>query len=488
MFQDLLRDVRHSLRLLRSSPTFTLVAIVTLALGIGANTAIFSVVHGLLLRPLPYSEPDRLLFVDGVLTRPEGEVRFQISYPDIEAIRTQAKSITGLAAWNTAWGLALEGTDGARRLEASFVGRGYFQLLGASPQLGRVFNEGDHAIGGTPALVAVISDATWRQEFGADPAIVGKEVRLQNRVFTVIGVMPASFTDVAVSQGSRVDVWSPIERAPELFGVLNFNDHATRLMWAVARLAPGASVAGANAELQTIGAQIAAAFPATSTNFSYRAASLSSQYFADARRPLWLLLGGSIFVLLIGCANVANLLLVRASDRSREFAVRLAIGASIGRVVRQLLVESLVLSMAGAITGLVIASWLTPALVRLSAITVPAHTPGWDRYHRPGRHVHHRSGLRIDVRPRAGLARPQDQRPGDDGVRARGARVGGGALARRRRADRRIRADRVRAADAAKLRGVDANRFAVPIGSLPDGPSRIAAGSLRDTGRALARG
>ena len=374
MFQDLFRDLRHALRLLRSSPTFTLVAIVTLALGIGANTAIFSVVHGLLLRPLPYAEPDRLLFVDGVLTRPEGEVRFQISYPDIEVIRAQAKSIAGLAAWNTAWGLALEGTDGARRLEASFIGRDYFQLLGARPQLGRIFNEGDHAIGGTPALVVVISDATWRQEFGADPAIVGREVRLQHRVFTVIGVMPSSFTDVAVSQGARVDVWSPIERAPELFGVLNFNDHATRLMWAVARLAPGASLAGANAELQTIGAQIAAAFPATSTNFSYRAASLSSQYFADARRPLWLLLGGSIFVLLIGCANVANLLLVRASDRSREFAVRLAIGASIGRVARQLLVESLVLSMAGAITGLMIASWLTPALVRLSAITVPAHT------------------------------------------------------------------------------------------------------------------
>ena len=154
-------------------------------------------------------------------------------------------------------------------------------------------------------------------------------------------------------------------------------------MWAVARLAPGASIAGANAELRTIGARIAAAFPATSTNFSYRAASLSSQYFADARRPLWLLLGGSIFVLLIGCANVANLLLVRASNRSREFAVRLAIGASIGRVLRQLLVESVVLSMAGAVTGLVIASWLTPALVRLSAITVPAHAqvgidpPSW---------------------------------------------------------------------------------------------------------------
>jgi predicted permease len=373
MVQDILRDVRHAVRLLRSSPSFTLVATLTLALGIGANTAIFSVVNGLLLRPLPYFEPDRLLFVDGVLSRPEGEVSFQISYSDVDTIRTQARTIAGVAAWNTAWGLALEGTDGARRLDASFVGGNYFQLLGATPQLGRIFNDDDHAIGGTPGLVVVLSDATWRQEFGADPAIVGKEVRLQNRVFTVIGVMPASFTDVAASQGSRVDVWSPIERAPELFGVANFNDRATRLMWAVARLAPGVSVAAANAELRTIGAQVSAAFPATNGNFSFRSATLSSQYFADARQPLWLLLGGSIFVLLIGCANVANLLLVRASDRSREFAVRLAIGASIGRVVRQLLAESLVLSIAGAVAGLTVASWLTPALVRLSGINVPAY-------------------------------------------------------------------------------------------------------------------
>ncbi len=372
MHRDVIRDVRHAVRLLLASPGFSLVAVITLALGIGANAAIFSVVNGLLLRPLPYEEPDRLLFVDGAMARPEGAVRFQLSYPDVETIRSQSQTIGAIAAWNTAWGLALEGADGARRLDANFVGRDYFALLGASPLMGRVFGADDHAIGGATILPVVLSEGTWRQEFGADPAIVGKDVRLQNRAFTVIGVMPASFSDVATSMGSRVDVWAPMERAPQLFGAPNLSDHGARLMWAVARLAPGRAVSEAEAELATLGAQTAAAFPATNTNFSFRARSLNSQYFADARRPLWFLLGGSIFVLLFGCANVANLLLVRSTDRAREFAVRQAIGASSWQIVRQLLAESLVLAAIGAAAGLVLAAWLAPALLRLSAIEVPS--------------------------------------------------------------------------------------------------------------------
>ena len=372
MLDDLRRDVRYAVRQFAASPTLAIVATLTLALGVGANTAIFSVVNGLLLRPLPYAEPHRLLFVDGVLSRPDGEVRFQISYPDIEAIRARATTIAAITPWNTAWGLALEGTDGARRLQSNFVGREYFSILGARPLMGRAFTHDDHAIGGAPSLVVMLSEGTWRQEFGGDPAIIGRSIRLQNRTFTVVGVMPAGFADVAAVQGSRVDVWAPIERAPELFGSINLADRGGRLMWAVARLAPGASVDSANAELRTLGEQIAAAFPSTNANFTLRSASLASQYFADARRPLWLLLGGSIFVLLIGCANVANLLLVRASSREREFAVRQAVGASMGRLVRQLLAESLVLAAAGAAAGLMLALWLTPLLVRLSKVDVPA--------------------------------------------------------------------------------------------------------------------
>jgi putative ABC transport system permease protein len=374
MLSDALRDVRHAVRLLIASPMFSVVTVLTLALAIGANTAIFSVVHALLLRPLPYAEPDRLLFVDGVLARPDGEVRFQIAYSDIEAVRQQSKTIAEITPWNTAWGLALEGTDGARRLESNFVGRGYFSMLGAAPLMGRVFADSDHAAGGVASLVTILSEATWRQDFGADPAIVGRSIRMQGHVFTVIGVMPASFTDVTASQGLRADVWAPIERVPELFGLANLlTDRGSRQVWAVARLADGASMSSANAELDALGRQTAQAFPATNANFSLRAAPLSSQYFADARQPLWFLLGGSIFVLLIGCANVANLLLVRASNRSREFAVRQAVGASPGRLVRQLLIESLVLASMGAAAGLAVASWTTPLLVSMSGIDVPAH-------------------------------------------------------------------------------------------------------------------
>lgn len=199
MLSDAVRDVRYAIRLLAASRTFTIVAVLTLSLGIGANTAIFSVVDGLLLRPLPYTDPGQLLFVDSVLARPDGNTDFQISYADIETVRQQARSIAAITPWNTGWGLALEGVDGARRLESNFIGRDYFSILGASPLLGRVFTAEDHAVGSDTPLVVMLSEATWRQDFGSDPSIVGKDVRLQNRVFSVVGVMPSSFSDVATS-------------------------------------------------------------------------------------------------------------------------------------------------------------------------------------------------------------------------------------------------------------------------------------------------
>jgi len=374
MLSDILRDIRYALRQFATSPTFTLVATLTLALGVGANAAIFSVVNGLLLRPLPYPQPERLLFVDGVHSRPEGEVSFQLSYPDLQELGARSTTLAMITPWATSWGLTLDREDGAQRLEANFVGRDYFAILGATPLLGRTFTPEDHAIGADGSLLAILSEATWRQEFGADESIVGRDIRLQNRVFTVIGVMPEAFSDLPESVGERVDVWAPIERAPGLFGLLTLADRGSRLMWGVARLADGASVDRARAELKALGAQIAAANPATNANFSYRPAPLSSQYFLEARRPLWFLLGGSLFVLLIGCVNVANLLLVRSSDRAREFAVRLAVGASNSRLVRQLLIESLALAVAGAAGGLVLASWMTPVLVRMSGVSLPAFT------------------------------------------------------------------------------------------------------------------
>jgi putative ABC transport system permease protein len=368
---DILRDFRYAIRQFATAPTFTLVATLTLALGVGANAAIFSVVNGLLLRPLPYPQPDRLLFVEGVLTRPEGNVSFQLSYADAQDIRVQSKTLALISPWTNAWGLTLGSDDGAQRLDANFVGRDYFAILGATPLLGRTFTPEDHAVSGD-RLLAILSEATWRQQFGADPAIVGRDIRLQERVFTVIGVMPESFSDLPERTGDRVDVWAPVERAPELFGVMSLVDRSSRVVWGVARLAEGATIESARAELTALGAHIAEANPATNRNFSLQPLKLSSQYFVEARRPLWFLLGGSIFVLLIGCVNVANLLLVRSADREREFAVRLAIGASASRLVRQLLVESLALAAVGAAGGLVIAFWITPVLVRISGVALPA--------------------------------------------------------------------------------------------------------------------
>jgi len=370
---DLVRDLGLAVRTLAGAPTFAAIALLTLALGVGANTSLYSVVHGLLLTPLPYPQPERLLAVDGVLSRPDGEVDFQLSYPDVQDIAAQARSLAAVAPWTDNWGLALEGTEGAERLDANFVGAGYFQILGGTPLAGRVFDARDHARGAEAQLVAVLSEATWRQQFGGDAGIVGRDVRLQGRAFTVVGVMPAAFVDAAVGRGARIDVWVPAERAAQLFAGVDLAARGARLWWAVARLADGATPPAALAELRTLGRQAATAYPATHANFSYQATTLDRTFFADARRPLWLLMAGSTFVLLIGCVNVAVLLLVRATARARDVAVRIALGATRGRIVRQLLVESLVLALAGGAAGVLLAAWLTPVLVRLSGLDLPAY-------------------------------------------------------------------------------------------------------------------
>lgn len=373
MLPDVLRDLRHALRALAAAPGFAAVAIATLALGVGANTAIYSVVHGLLLTPLPYPAPERLLAVGGVASRPDGDTEFQLSYPDVQDIAAHSHTLSAVAPWSDIWGLALEGTEGAERLDANFVGAGYFPLLGGTPLVGRVFDARDHGLGAGADHVAIVSEATWRQQFGGDAGIVGRVVRMQGRPFTVVGVMPASFVDAAVSRGVRTDVWVPAERAGSLFAGVDLAARGARLWWAVARMAEGVSADGAAAEVRTLGASVAAAHPDTNTNFSYRATAFDRTFFADARRPLWLLMAGSTFVLLIGCVNVANLLLVRATGRRREIAVRVALGATRGRLVRQLLVESTVLALAGGAAGVLLASWCTPLLVRLSALDLPDH-------------------------------------------------------------------------------------------------------------------
>jgi len=370
MLADLVRDLRLAARQLRRAPGFAAVAVLTMALGIGANTAIFSVVHGALLRPLPYPDPERLLFVDAVLQAPDGEVDFQLSYPELADLAAGARSLSAVAAWSPSGGLAIADDGGAARLETNFVGDGYFELLGARPLAGRLFSADEHALDGAAAVV-VLSEATWRQRFGADPDLVGREIRLQGRPFTVVGVLPSSFYDVALRELEQVDAWVPIESAPSLFGTLDLRSRAHRQIWGVARLAPGVEPGAAAAEMAAIGERLAAEHPQSNANFAPRAVPLGQTYFPEARAPFALLLGGSLFVLLIGCANVANLLLVRASGRAREIALRLTLGASLGRVARQLAAESLVVAGAGGVAGVLAAAWATPALVALSGLRLP---------------------------------------------------------------------------------------------------------------------
>ncbi|MFN8060233.1 MAG: ADOP family duplicated permease [Vicinamibacterales bacterium] len=366
---ELVSDVRVAIRSLRAAPGLVAVAVCTFAIGIGANTAITSVVYALLVRPLPYVAPERLVFLDGVLSRPDGSVDFQLQYPEFEAMRTSTQAFREAVPWSTGWGLALEGTDGAERLDANFVGRGYLRALGAHPAIGRDFDAAEHALGGD-AMVAILSDATWRQHFGADPEIVGRTVRLQGRPFTVIGVMPSTFHDVPLAQGDTVDVWVPVERAETLFGLSGLGRHTTRQFWGIARLPEGVSLAAASDELAALSRTLAERDP-DHRNFSLRAIPLDRSFFADLRRPLWMLLGASWFVVLISAANVANVLLVRMDRRTRTLAVQQALGAPARRLVGAVLAESTVLALVGGVLGIGVALLATPAMLIMSPTPLP---------------------------------------------------------------------------------------------------------------------
>jgi putative ABC transport system permease protein len=246
--RDVLRDVRHALRLMARAPAFTVLAVLTLSLGVGANTAIFSVVNALVLRPLPYPAPERLAFIDGAFERPEGVTSFQLSYPELSDLVASARSFSTIAPWSTGYGLTLEGRDGAARLQANFVGRSYFDVLGTRPAIGRAFMADDHVYGDDGRMVVIISDGIWRQQFASDSTIVGREIRLQGRMFTVVGVMPPSFDDAALAYTERVDVWVPLERASALAGI-DLTNRGGRLMWGLGRLADGVALAEAQAEL-----------------------------------------------------------------------------------------------------------------------------------------------------------------------------------------------------------------------------------------------
>ena len=359
-----LQDARFGVRTLRKQPGFAALAVLTLALGIGAITAIFSVVHTVLLRPLPFAQQEQLVTLwkrDTVANQPFVE----LALAEVRDWQQQSQTLSSVAALPATvygYGYVLTGRGEAVQLESAKVSGSFFSLLGVQAAYGRVLNEGDDVVNGPK--VAVISHRVWREHFNADPQLIGQSVTLSESNFTVIGVMPAQF-----EFPKGVDLWMPIKTAIPAQWV---ESYGSSFLTAVGRLKPGVTLAQGEAELNTIVARIAAAHPETeAAGERIVITPLAHHLFGNARPALWLLLAATALLLLIATANIANLLLARATARRREFAVRAALGAGRGRLVRQLLTESLLLALAGGIGGVLLSYWLIKLLVRVAPADIP---------------------------------------------------------------------------------------------------------------------
>jgi putative ABC transport system permease protein len=342
---NLLQDLRYGLRVLAARPAFTLIAMVALALGIGANTAIFSVVNAVLLRPLPYPEADRLLIVWH--TYPQSNLpRATISPPSYAEYRDTAGSFDQVAAI-TPWSVNLTGSGSPERLQGVRATSNFLSTLGDAPSLGRDFLAEEDQPGNN--RVVVLTHGLWQRRFGGDPAIVGSTIELNKERYTVVGVtpagMPRSFTFL-----SQIDLFTPIAFTAEDVAP---NRHGYEYLLGVARLKHGVSVGQAQAEIDRVADRLRADF--YESGWGIILTPLREQLVGDIRPALWILLGSVGCVLLIACANVANLLLARAASRQREISIRTALGAGRWRVVRQLLTESALLALAGGALGLLLA-------------------------------------------------------------------------------------------------------------------------------------
>ncbi len=359
-----LQDAKYALRQLWANPTFALVMILTLALSIGANSAIFSVIDGVLLKTLPYPQPERLV---RIFLSSKEYPKFPLNPFDFLDYRARNHSFDSIAAF-TRGDVQLSGSGEPVRLNGFGITSGYFRVLGLQPQLGREFDFQAEIPGN--GLQAILSDRLWRTQFGADPNIIGRKITLNMQPFTVIGVMPAGTEHPgneyhAVAYGESVDVWWPFSFAGDS------NRRGSHFIEGIGRLKDGVRVESARAEMNTIMAQLAREHPDNDAGWTVLVVPLYTEIVGARRQLLVVLLGAVGIVLLIACANAANLLLARASARQREIAVRLAMGAPRSRVVRQLLTESLLISFAGGALGLVLAFGGVKALVSL----LPADFP-----------------------------------------------------------------------------------------------------------------
>src|SRR5262245_1697378 len=361
--QTLWQDLRYGVRMLLKNPGFSLIAVLTLALGIGANTAIFSVVNGVLLKPLPYREPEQLIRVfERSLTQP----RFPMSGGNFQDYREQNSTLSGLALY-TRQDLELSNDDKPERLAALRVSAGFFELLGAQPLLGREFRREDELPDNNQ--VVILSHGLWQRRFNGDPNVVGRVVTLSGRPFTVVGVAPQGLQHVggdyrSMPHGDSVDAWWPVALRPQA-------GRGAHFLNAVGRLKSGVSVSQAEADFNVIAERLAQQFPNSNQGWRIAIQPLREEIAGRARTTLLALFGAVFFVLLIACVNVANLLLARATAREREIAVRAAVGAGRGRIVRQLLTESLLLAMVGGGVGILLAQWAIDALRALGPEQLP---------------------------------------------------------------------------------------------------------------------
>ncbi|HYT70881.1 MAG TPA: ABC transporter permease [Gemmatimonadales bacterium] len=355
MIDTLLQDLRYALRTLAKSPGFTLIVVLTLALGIGANTAIFSVVNGVLLTPLPYRDPSRLVVVWESKGTSNRNVVNPANYMDWH---DRATSFSGLEllSWT---GLTFTG-DQAEEVQGRAVTPDFFVVVGATPLLGRTFNA-EESRPNSPRVI-VLSDALWRRRFGADPTIVGRAVPVAGGTARVVGVMPSSFRPMPLG---HEEYWEPM--------ALDWSNRARagRYAMALGRLKDGVTVERAQTEMSRIAHQLELDDPAFDTGWGATVVPLMEQVVGGSRRTILIVLGAVSLVLLIACANVANLMLARAASRERELAVRAALGAPRWRLVRQALVESVILALAGGAAGALLASWGVHLLVRAAPPEVP---------------------------------------------------------------------------------------------------------------------
>src|SRR6202041_2525631 len=364
-WEILKQDLSYAGRMMRKNPGFTLMATVILALGIGANTAIFSVVHAVLLRPLPYPNGQQLIFIRQQAQK-QGLDDIGFSVHEIQDYREQNQTLSGLVEYH-AMSFILFGHGDPDRVRSAAVSANYFDLFQVTPLLGRTFVPDDDKIGAPPVLL--LSYEYWKNKFGSDPAIVGKTFEMNDKVHTVVGVLPP-----LPQYPTETDVYMPTSACPFRSSQKVIDNRDTRMMEVFGRLRPGVSVSQANADFSTIAGRLKSEYPKSypdNIGYTSRTMPLQQELTREARPTLLMLLAAAAFVLLIACANVANLMLARMSRRERELAVRTALGAGQSRILRQLLTESFLIALVGGLFGLAFAYSSLQLLTQFAARLTP---------------------------------------------------------------------------------------------------------------------